>query len=156
MEIKNKRAGMSLSIVLLVFAIIVLLVICLVYFQSTRTSMQNTFASITLFENVYSEEALLDFYLGEIVKNMDREDVVSNFSTEFKKYADNPAKKYPLPAFMQVQQQIDSNHIRIENGVLKVDFDIVFYRIVLDSDVYGARELFRINYNKKFRYEEKI
>lgn len=88
--LKNKR-GMSISIVLLVIATLVLSSFALVSFHTRQKSLQANLYSPAFLQDVYAQEAKINFYAGEVlekidVKGLSIDDFKNKFNIELGKY----------------------------------------------------------------------
>lgn len=82
---------MSISIVLLVIATLVLSSFALISFHSRQKSLQANLYSPAFLQDVYAQEAKINFYVGEVLEKIDVkgssvDDFKSKFGNELGKY----------------------------------------------------------------------
>ena len=142
MKIKNKRGesgflpkskkGMSLSIVLLVFATVILMGSSLVIFKirANQMSVENSFIDI---QDVYVEYELMDFYINEIMEDVTRDFYYENGKTVFISKFKNELGKYKagnknlILEIEGIENQLSEDRIVLSlNKVsIKLDFNVV-------------------------------
>jgi hypothetical protein len=124
-KLENKKAGMHISILLLVFAILFLIVYALFVFNIRNDKINKDISSVKELEGSYIKAEIFNFYLRDICFKMkDKLDPVSDFKKQLDAYK-NPDGSYVFVHFKQIENQFDSNHIKIEDGnKLSVSFDI--------------------------------
>lgn len=69
-NLKNKRAGMSLSVVLLVVLTLLLCVISLVTFNNSKNQQKEKFSDLTVLDSFYSDSEIFDFYIYTVAREV--------------------------------------------------------------------------------------
>ena len=134
-ELKSKKQGMSLSIVLFVIVTIILFITTITLFYLRDKNFNKDTQVSQGSDEVMYKKVLLDFYLTQIsesVDKMDNKNVVLNFKTELEKYK-LKSGEYVLGELTDIALQVDDKHITIDNGKLKVKFNLDLNYQVTDS-----------------------
>ena len=147
---RNRKGAMQISIVLLVIATLILVITSIYFFNIREKNLTKSIVSGSDSEKVYVKQEIVDFYLRRITSRTNTNgNVVMNFQNELYRYKDRNGN-YPIIYLKQVESQLDSIHIRLEGGKLKVDFDIN----IPDAGYSEDRLLYLIKYDHHFSYEK--
>ncbi len=155
--LKNKKAGMEISVVLLVIATLVLSGFVLLTFYTKQKSMQEKIYATKFLEDIYSKEEIVNFYINNVlensVKDFNKEDgevkLILNFKNELNKYKIN--NNYIIPELAQIEKQVNEEHIKIEDNKATAEFQITLE----DKVVENGKAIFSAvyTYDKKFEKE---
>jgi len=87
LKLENRKAGMPMSITLLVVLTMILLVFSLYIFAIREKSFQRTITPPEELDLIYADSEVLDFYLDAIVSDLkDRSNVIESFRKAFLEY----------------------------------------------------------------------
>ena len=135
MKLHNKKAGMEIPATLLCLFTIVLLITSLTTFYTRERKLENKIFSSNSLEVMYAEAETLDFYLDEIVKKIDantQQGAIALFKTEIANYKDNSGN-YFIVELKQIEDQLNEEHITLEDNKLSFNFQILFTKRVYDT-----------------------
>lgn len=124
--IKGKKAGMELSIVLLVLATLVLVVSALFTFNFRIGALERNMKIYNNVEGVYAQAKILDFTLREIIvkfENNKNGEIIAFVNDSIHRYKN---ETYSIYGLQQVENQLNSEHIKAENGQVSAKFQIIF------------------------------
>lgn len=127
--IKNKKAGMGLSIVLLVLATLILTAFALYTFYTKQSLIEEKIYATRFLEDMYSKEAQINFYIDNILEEAAESSegreggLVDNFKTELDLYK-GAGGSFIISELGQIAEQADESHIKIEDGIATADFEI--------------------------------
>ena len=114
---KNKKA-MSIPIVLLVFATLILTIFSLFIFATKDNETKTLVSYASLLEDLYSREEITNFYISEILEEIqvteDETLFIQNFKKELDKYRFKDGK-FPDSILSDLYLQINEENIVIEN-----------------------------------------
>ena len=122
--ISNKGGKMSPSILVLVFLTLILVITSLFIFAAREGGIRATIVTDNSLEEAYTKSEILDSYLRRVINETGKEEPVSGFREALSSY--KVGEKYVAEGLDQVEDQVDGEHIRIEGGVLKIDFSVEF------------------------------
>jgi len=153
--LKSKKAGQSISVVLLTIAAL-LLVISILFVAGTRSAdFQKKALSVNSIEALYSNASTIDFYLNRVIANMNKADPLNSFRDEMAALK-NSKGEYPIREMAQIENQIDKEHVRIEKGYLKINFTMPLFDRVAIQTATSSSVFYEVNYNYRFNYSEKL
>lgn len=156
MIFQNKKALMSLAIVLLVFATLVLVIFSIYVFNFRQTGTIEAITSFKEVDALYADSELLNFYLRDICSKISsKTDPVAEFKNELQNYKLDSGE-YVFPILYQIESQVDAEHIWISNnGELIVEFDSIFKKTfrIDEQDLLGANNA---EYHFPFKYSRKL
>ncbi len=158
--IKNKKAGVPLAIVLLTIAVFVLITLALFTFSFKQTKWSTTISSAEQIQETYFKAEILNFYLNQVCGSTNvnsGDNPAEKFKQELEKYKADDGK-YVFSDYFHInfiEKQIDSQHIFIENNVLKVNFDITFGEKIFPYPA-PRTDYFDVAYNYQFKCEKKL
>jgi hypothetical protein len=90
--LKNKKAGMSLSVVLLVVLTMLICIVALFTFNARETQRKDKFSDLTVLDSFYSDAEIFDFYIYTLAKEVastkpvSSEDFIYKFQMAYLKY----------------------------------------------------------------------
>ncbi|MFH1710873.1 MAG: hypothetical protein ABH840_01015 [Nanoarchaeota archaeon] len=123
----NKKGGMSMAILLLVFGTLILCTYTLYSFNTRSKTFDDTFVVSQAIGSVYSGEKEINFYVQSIINTIDNPsdeaDFINKFSEELDKYKVN-GKLYP-PELEQVKKQLIIENIVKDNGKFGIKLAIL-------------------------------
>lgn len=144
----NKKATMSISIVLLVLATLILSIFALFTFNLRDNEAREIVSYASYLEGIYAREEIINFYIQGIIDDIEvknKEEFISKFKQELGKYKDKQGD-YLLSELSQVEEQIKEENIDIAEGKLKITFNIEIEKNTENLDVAYA-------YKKSFEKE---
>lgn len=164
MIIKNKKGGMSVSIALLVLATLVLSCFSLLTFYLREKNLREIIYLSSL-EDIYSKEAIVNFYIYEAMesaikksKNPDfsKADFITNFMAEINAY--NLEKGAIVMELEQLKQQINEESIKYnaESKIVSAEFQIIIEDKIVVMEDEKEKELFSASYTYKKKFEKAV
>lgn len=159
--LKNKKAGMEISIVLLVIATLVLTTFSLYTFYTKQKSIEEKIYITRFLEDIYSKEEIINFYIDNIleksIKNSsgDENKIIENFKQELGNYK-NKDGKFIVSELSQIEEQVSQDNIKIENGKAVAEFEIMLKGNVAVKEKKAEKELFSAIYTYKKKFEKNI
>ena len=147
--ILNKKAGVPLSIVLIVIFTILLFTTSLVSFVLRDKNFERTIYSTSALDEVYSKEDVINFQIQNIVDNSfkgisSEQDFINNFKVQLNTLK-NSDGAYLNPDLAQIESQLDASKVDIvkENNEIKkvsISFDINLKKelVVRDKNVFNT------------------
>jgi len=161
---KNKKAGMSISIVLLVLATLVLSGYALFTFYTREKSVQEKVYVPRIIEDVYSKEEQINFYLDQIVENAALKTVVFEGESAERIFADSLKKEleeskdkngnFPIIELNQIEEQVKEENVEFdeEKGTIAIEFEI---KIENNAEIKG-KEIFSTSYTYRKKFEKTL
>ena len=146
----NKRADMSIPIVLLVLLTLVLTSFSLYSFILREKNVEETIQVPLIIDVVYIEEAELNYYLQDIFDksvSLNSAEFINNFENELSKYRDDGGI-YLNKWLEQVEGQAEN--VEIDNGNISLVLDIK----MKGRQTEGKRNVMTLDYNYKKRFEK--
>ena len=136
-NIRGKRGGVPISVVVLVFVVVALISYSLFIFMGEKREIKKSIGSSLFVEEIYSREAQIRFYVESSVYQSLKEMNLFNFNAEdfIRRFSDklNAGKNY----FPEVEQILDKVSDGVEydkdRGILKVNFDIVLEKSLTEK-----------------------
>jgi len=149
----DKKAGVSIAVVLLVIATIILSSFAIFSFITKQKNVEEVIYGNSL-QGVYAKESLLNFYIQEIgdrsAKGVSSEaNFISNFKIELERYKDAD-ENYLLSELGQLNNQLNEESIKLENNQISANFDIE----IKDKTLRDGKEILSASYKyaKTFKF----
>ncbi|MDP1728714.1 MAG: hypothetical protein Q8L27_00740 [archaeon] len=124
---QNKKAMMSIAIVILVVSTLVLVISALFIFNAKQATIDNEIAISSSLDDVYIKSEILNFYLDDICSKVQSTVGASlEFMTELEKYKTSEGV-YIYSELEQVAKQVNEENVNynVQEGLLEVKFDIL-------------------------------
>ncbi len=113
--IKSKKAGMSISVVLLVIGTLVLCITALVFFAHRQNLAQNKFSDLEVIDGFYSDRIAFDFFIYQIAievvaenSRIDANGFLSKFQVKFIAKINSPGIPSSFSG-QEIKNQIENN-----------------------------------------------
>ncbi len=121
----NKKAGVSISIVLLVLATLILVISSLFYFHIRADDLTGDISSAVFLEEIYSKEVKLNFYLENVFDKcsenfVSEEEFVNCFIEKIELYG---GSDIVVEGLEQIEGQLDE--IVFDGRKLGIEFDLL-------------------------------
>jgi len=122
---KNKKAGMSIPIVVLTILTLVLVVLTLFYFSTRDKENKKTLMVPSVIDELYIEEARLNYHIQIIFENAvenieeggGKESFIQIFKEELASYKDKTGK-YLINGMEQVEEQMNNQDFINKNLII--------------------------------------
>ena len=159
--IKNKKAGMSIPIVVLVLFTLVLVIVSLFHFSVRDKNNKQTLMIPSAIDELYTEEARLNFHLQNIFdkacenfqQGQGKEVFIENFKKELGFFKDK-TDKYMMQGLEQVEQQLLNQTIIEKNLILDSKKLVLTLQInLLKSKIREKQDLI-LNYRYEKTFEK--
>jgi len=123
--IKNKKADMEIAIVLFVLCTLLLVIVAIVSFNLKEKDSKEEIVLGSSLDELYARAEILNFYIRDIASKISLTgNVQENFKLELAKLKNKQG--FILPDLGQIETQLSQGqHVAIDGGVLRMDFDIV-------------------------------
>lgn len=142
--LQDKKAGMPIAIMLLVVATLVLVIFTLYSFNVSKNKFGNSIYMTGFLDDVYSKEAMINFYIKSIVENIESPSSAGDFASKFRqgleRYKNNG--EYIAPELKQVEEQAVSENVKNENG----EYSITLSLKIEDNVKISGEELMSASY----------
>jgi len=160
-KMKNKKAGMSIPIVVLVIFTLVLTLVTLAYFSTRDETDKKTLIVPGIIDGVYLEEAQLNYLLEDIFnkasKDLKFEDgkevFINNFKKELERYK-SEGEGYSIEGLEQVHKQINDEILMGEGLELNEEKITLKLGIELFAGNINEKEDIKINYKYEKEFEK--
>lgn len=152
--LRKKGQGTPIAVGAIVLLTLVLTTTAILATTTRDDKIEQRLFSSGALERAYARAEIVDFYLEETLSKIESKE---GFITEFSERL-NELKtkgKYPDPALEQVERQADNEHIKVEGGVLKADFEIIFIDKVWDPRS-PENLIYEFTYTHKFSSEKQL